>query len=71
MVHAVHYRVQLGRRTADPLRRQWLSAQRPRGDSEQETLGAFRWSRNEVWLHDENVVFYTSLFRVPFAFSEG
>lgn len=30
--------------------------------TEREVLGAFRWSRNEVWLHsDENVSFYSPL----------
>ena len=38
--------------------------------AEQDALGAFRWSRNEVWLHsDESVSFHYSL-SLSFAFSE-
>ena len=38
--------------------------------AERDALGAFRWSRNEVWLHsDASVSFHYSLF-LFFAFSE-
>jgi predicted NAD/FAD-binding protein len=41
--------------------------------TERETLGAFRWSRNEVWLHsDESVgIHYSFLFRLLVMGADG